>query len=164
MHGSINAAYSKAMDFSFTTSSGDKIALSMSVEESAKVSKNERSATLEWMRHIRSEMTVEGNGLDQTDLDEIDKMMEKIQPSIDKFFAQDKDNAVQETIRTIKEAIPPLLPPAVSDTLKGKILDYGISKLADPSEQVPRKMDDIRTFYEELMRKLTENRPLDLTV
>lgn len=164
MPGSVNAAYSKTMDVSFTTSSGDQVALSMSVEESAKISQDDRSATLEWMRSIRSEITIEGNGLSEADLDEIDKMMEKIQPSIDTFFAKDKTESTEETIRMIKAAIPPLQPPAVSDALKSRILDYGISKLAAPAQPMREDMDAIRSFYEELMRKLTENRPLDLTV
>jgi len=159
MLGSVNAAYNKSMDISFTTSSGDDVTLSMSVEEHAKVSRDDRFATLEWMRDIRSEITVEGNGLSEADLDEIDQMMEDIQPSIDTFFTEDKENSVQETIRMIKEAIPP-----VADTLKSKLLDYGIAKLSDPSQEIKKDMDAVREFYEELMRKLTENRPLDLTV
>jgi len=163
MVSSIAAAYEKNMDFSFTTSTGDKVNLNLSLAESASASEDDQSLVLEWMREMRTEMTIEGNGLTDEDLREIDEMMEMIQPSIDSFFASE-DSPVQETINTIKQAIPPMQPQPMADALATQTLDYGINALEEPKSDIKREMQDIKAFYEELLKTLEENRPLDLNI
>lgn len=160
---SLNAAYSKNMAYQFTTSSGDTVSVNMGVEESASYAQNDRQATIEWMRSVKTELSIEGNGLSDADMEEIEEMMAKMQPTIDSFFTQE-ESPVAEAIRSIKEAIPPLLPEEKADTLASLLLDQGIAKLEDPSTEINKPLDDIRSFYEELIRKIRENAPLDLSV
>ena len=160
---SLNASHNQNMAYQFTTSSGDSVSLKMGVEESAAFRRDERRTTLEWMRSIHTEISIEGNGLSEEDMDEIDTMMAKMQPTIDSFFTQEK-TPLQETIRSIKEAIPPLLTKEKADALGAALLDNGIERLENPDAPITKSMDAIRSFYEEIIRKLRDNAPLDLTV
>ncbi|MCR8679197.1 MULTISPECIES: ATP/GTP-binding protein [Campylobacter] len=119
-----NASYN-AFNYSFKTSSGDTINLSMydnkELNYSNKNSTNSQSQTLS-LKHsygYKFELNSD-NGLSQQDRDEIAKAMEELRPKIDEFMKQVKENEPfsDETIANISNSLKKYLPDLSSNDAK----------------------------------------------
>ncbi|MCI5540010.1 ATP/GTP-binding protein [Campylobacter lanienae] len=128
-----NASYN-AFNYSFQTSSGDTINLSMydnkELSYSNKSSKNSQEQTLS-LKHsygYKFELSSD-NGLSEQDRAEIAKAMEELRPKIDDFMKQIKANEPfsDETISNIANSLKKSLPNLNSDEskieLKRSLLD-----------------------------------------
>lgn len=85
-------------DFSMKTSSGDTLSLSMYDKKSSSISyektASSQSMTLSLEHAYGYEFHYEGNGINEQDKQEIAKAMQKIQPLLEKYFANAKENGV----------------------------------------------------------------------
>lgn len=107
-------AYANAYDFSFTTSSGDTLTLSMNSKTSTAFSKNENGSSHALYREFSYQMKYEGNGLDANDKKEIQKALEEAQPMMQSFFekANESESKAIDAFRnnlasSLKQSIAP---------------------------------------------------------
>lgn len=104
------------LDFSFKTSSGDKINLAMynnkSVEYSEVSTRNATMQTLTLSHEYGYNFEYQGNGLDANDIKEINEAMKLIQPKIDEFLKGIEDGAnpsnqqISNLANTLKQSMP----------------------------------------------------------
>ncbi|CAD7288857.1 ATP/GTP-binding protein [Campylobacter suis] len=87
-----------SLDFSFKTSSGDKINLGLynnkSVEYASARTANSSIQSLTLTHEYGYNFEYVGNGIDANDLKEINEALEKIQPKIDEFLKQIEDDKI----------------------------------------------------------------------
>jgi len=132
-------------DFKFTTSSGDKIEISMF--DSIEIDKNFSKKT----NNVSSEMTLkhvyeyhfhyEGNGLNKKDIKEIKEAMKKIKPMLEKFLKE--KNIHEKEITNFAHNIKILLPNPKDDNHKMAIKSYTL----DTFDKV---LKDIKITFKEL--------------
>ena len=86
----IEATNNQNIGFSYTTSSGKSLSLSMFDNQSASYSKENGSASLSLRREYGFSFTFEGSKLTQTDIAEIKDAMKNVEPLINDFLQNSK--------------------------------------------------------------------------
>ncbi|GAX88365.1 conserved hypothetical protein [Lebetimonas natsushimae] len=103
---------SASLNLSFTTSSGDKIDLSLkdSIEASSSFKKNRGLISEEFtLKHtFEYKFHYEGNGLDKNDIKEIKEALKKAKPLIEKFLKEKNSN--EKVMTNIAHSIKSFLP------------------------------------------------------
>ncbi len=95
----IEATNNQNIGFSYTTSSGKSLSLSMFDNQSASYSKENGSASLSLRREYGFSFTFEGSKLTQTDIAEIKDAMKNVEPLINDFLQNSKvSELTQETL------------------------------------------------------------------
>lgn len=84
-------AYTNAYDFTYTTSSGDKLTLSMDANMSTAYKQDQNGSSHMLKREFSYEMKFESNGLTKEDKQEIQKALEEAKPMMAEFFSKVND-------------------------------------------------------------------------
>ena len=119
MTSSIGIMNAQSLDFSFQTSSGDKISLNLYNKESLEYTKssNANSTTRELIlkRERGLSFHYEGNGIDERDKKEIQEAMDKIKDVIDQFLSASPKEKKQKDINS---KLTDILNPLKSDNVE----------------------------------------------
>lgn len=124
------------LDFSFKTSSGDKINLSMynntSIEYASAKTQNSSIQTLTLTQEYGYNFSYEGNGLDKNDIDEINKALKEIQPKIDDFMKNINEgkNYTNPEISNLANSLKSALPEP-KDLNHANAINDGVLKMFD---------------------------------
>lgn len=151
------------LDFSFKTSSGDNISLSMydNKEVSYESTQNANSSTQTYsLTHAYGyKFEYEGNGIDAKDKEEIAEAMKKLQPKIDDFMKNIQQGeiptpqSILNTSREVADEIPKADTSAKKLTIEGnllKLFDDNLEKYA-PNEQV---LQSSKTLFDRIREQL----------
>lgn len=148
-------------DFSFKTSSGDKISLSMydKKEMSFEESKDGNSSMQKFsLTHAYGyEFHYKGNGLDANDKKEIAQAMKEIQPQIDEFMKNVSDSGIPspKSILNLSRDVSEQLPKPKDNDHKLAIQDQML-KLFDFSLQKHFPNKDVLESAKDLFERIKE--------
>lgn len=150
---------SSKFDFKFTTSSGDKIELSMydSVEIDKNFTKSPNSKTYEMtLKHEYGyHFHYEGNGLDKNDIKEIKEAMEKIKPLMEKFL-KTKDMHEKEMVN-FAHKLKSLLPKPKNENHSLAIKNHTVNTFDEILKSIEASMKELKKT-KELFDRLFDNK------
>ena len=150
---------SSKFDFKFTTSSGDKIELSMydSVEIDKNFTKSPNSKTYEMtLKHEYGyHFHYEGNGLDKNDIKEIKEAMEKIKPLMEKFL-KTKDMHEKEMVN-FAHKLKSLLPKPKNENHSLAIKHHTVNTFDEILKSIEASMKELKKT-KELFERLFDNK------
>ncbi|MEO1923656.1 MAG: ATP/GTP-binding protein [Nautiliaceae bacterium] len=151
----LNAA---SFDFSFTTSSGDKIELNMfdSVEaqSSFKRGRGIISQELTLKHSYGYEFHYEGNGLDENDLKEIKEAFKKVKPLLEKFLKQKDAN--EKVISNVAHALKSKLPEPKNEEYEKAIKQEGVNTFDEVLKSIKAGLEELNAA-KKLFDKLFDN-------
>lgn len=145
----------KDFSASVTTSSGDKIELSLSQSDEMQYSQNENSTTLSIRHKERLHYRLESNGLSEQDRKEIDEAMQKINPKLQEFFAL--GGADKQPLSSTARDIAQTLPEKITDEGKSYIFDAlnkQLSQLQKLFDTQNGFEDDAKGLLDRIMRQM----------
>lgn len=158
---STNQTAYNGLDFSFKTSSGDNISLSMyDNKELSTSSTNDGNMSVQEfsLSHAYGyEYHYEGNGIDENDKKEIAKALEALQPKIDEFMQNVQDSGIpspSEILNTSKDLRDEL--PEVKDENQKSAIQDQVLKLFDDNVQKYFPNEDILKSAKSLFDRLNE--------
>ena len=150
---------SSKFDFKFTTSSGDKIELSMydSVEIDKNFTKSPNSKTYEMtLKHEYGyHFHYEGNGLDKNDIKEIKEAMKKIKPLMAKFL-KTKDIHEKEMLN-FSHKLKSLLPKPKNENHSLAIKNHTVNTFDEILKSIEASMKELKKT-KELFDRLFDNK------
>lgn len=149
------------LDFSFQTSSGDNISLSMyDRKELSTNSTNVGNMSMQEFSLTHAygyEYHYEGNGIDENDQKEIAKALEALQPKIDEFLENVENSGIpspREILNSSKDLRDEL--PEIKDNEQKMAIQNQVLKLFDDSVQKYFPNEDILKSAKALFDKLNE--------
>ncbi len=141
---------SSKFDFKFTTSSGDKIELSMydNVEIDKNYSKNGsgESADISLKHEYGYHFHYEGNGLDKNDIKEIKEAMKKIKPLVEKFLKAKKEH--QKEITNFVHNLKLLLPKSKNENHELAIKHHTVNTVDEILKSIKASMKELQKTKE----------------
>ncbi len=150
---------SSKFDFKFTTSSGDKIELSMydSVEIDKNFTKSPNSKTYEMtLKHEYGyHFHYEGNGLDKNDIKEIKEAMKKIKPLMEKFL-KTKDIHEKDMLN-FSHKLKSLLPKPKNENHSLAIKHHTVNTFDEILKSIEASMKELKKT-KELFDRLFDNK------
>ena len=150
---------SSKFDFKFTTSSGDKIELSMydNVEIDKNFTKSSNSKTYEMtLKHEYGyHFHYEGNGLDKNDIKEIKEAMKKIKPLMEKFL-KTKDIHEKEMLN-FSHKLKSLLPKPKNENHSLAIKNHTVNTFDEILKSIEASMKELKKT-KELFDRLFDNK------
>jgi hypothetical protein len=160
------ALNSASFDFSFTTSSGDKIDLKMfdSIEANRNFKKGNGYISEEFtLKHEYGyEFHYQGNGLDKNDIKEIKEAFKKVKPLLEEFLKQKDTN--EKVITNVAHSIKSMLPAPKNNNHLNAIKDEGVKTFDDILKQIKASLKELKKA-KELFDKLFDNsKKLDIFV
>ena len=149
---------SSKFDFKFTTSSGDKIELSMydNVEIDKNFTKSSNSKTYEMtLKHEYGyHFHYEGNGLDKNDIKEIKEAMKKIKPLMEKFL---KTKDTQKEMVNFAHKLKSLLPKPKNENHSLAIKNHMVNTFDEILKSIEASMKELKKT-KELFDRLFDNK------
>ena len=149
---------SSSFNFSFTTSSGDKIDLKMfdSIEATSNFNKSNGYVSEEFtLKHQYGyEFHYEGNGLDKRDLEELKEALKKVKPLLKKFLAQKENN--EKIMNNMSHYFKSLLPEPKNNNHLNFIKEESIKTFDDVLKEIKAGMEELKKA-KELFDKLFDN-------
>ncbi len=154
MTSSLSAYRFQSVDFSFKTSSGDKISLNFYNKESLDYEKSSNGAFTKKELSLKKEsgisISYEGNGIDEQDKKEIKEAMERLKKIVDKFFSKREKKEDDLLKNRIDNLIKPLKSSKneKSDFLKHSLLDT-FDKIIEKHKEEEKRLQNI---FKEILR------------
>jgi hypothetical protein len=160
------AASSYAMntfDFSMKTSSGDTLSLNMYDQKSSNISyektASSQSMTLSLEHAYGYKFHYEGDGIDEQDKQEIAKAMQKIQPLLEKYFENIKENGISSDASASNTAydINSLLPKMPNANTQNYLNDQTMSSidkiLQKAQDQNEQMLKSAQKLFDSLLKQ-----------
>lgn len=163
----IEASNSQNFGFSYTTSSGKSLSLSMFDNQSATYSKEGDSQKISLRREYGFHFTYEGSKLTETDIAEIKDAMKDVEPLINDFLQSSKVGELnpQDFIERAMQ-IANILPStsdenkqnATMDSLVGKFDELLKRNQSNDATQNATMLKDSKKLIDEILARLQEQR------
>ena len=154
---------SSNFEFSFTTSSGDKINLKLSdsIEVSSSFKKGKSSISQEFtLKHTYGyEFSYKGNGLDENDLKEIKEAFKKVKPLLEKFLKTKEEN--EKVLNNVAHHIKSLLPTPKDNNHLNAIKKEGVDSFDKVLKSIKASLKELE-IAKKIFDKLFDNQKLDL--
>ncbi|NPA87363.1 MAG: ATP/GTP-binding protein [Epsilonproteobacteria bacterium] len=151
--GSLNSN-SAGFNFSFTTSSGDKIDLKMFDSLTTSVSQSDGYKEYTLQREFGYEFHYEGNGLDKNDIKEIKEAFKKIKPLLKKFLEQKESNDIATT--NFVHQLKSMLPLKTDENTKNYMKNEGVKTFDDVLKEIKASFEELKKA-KELFDRLFDN-------
>jgi hypothetical protein len=137
LSNALSAYSSQNFDFDLTTSTGDKIHLDMGRQQSVAYSNDGSTETFSFERRDSLNIHIEGNGLDENDLEELRVALEAVAPELDAFInPQDElTQSLNKTAQSILNKLPIPVNPAQSDVIKSALATQADTLIPEVSLQ-----------------------------
>jgi hypothetical protein len=153
------ALNSSSFEFKFTTSDGDKIDLKLSdtVEASSSFKKGDGEILEEFtLKHkFGYEFSYEGNGLSSEDIKEIKEAFKKMQPLLEKFLKEKKEN--DKVMSNVSNYLKGMLPKIKNDNHLNAMKSEGVKTFDDVLKKIKAGLDELNKA-KELFDKLFSNK------
>jgi transcription antitermination factor NusG len=143
-----------SFDFSFTTSSGDKIDLKMFDKLSTTAEKKDGYKEYTLTREFGYEFSYKGNGLDKNDIKEIKEAFKKIEPLLEKFLKQKENN--DKTTTNFIHQLKSMLPIAKDENTLNFMKNEGVKTFDDVLKSIKATLEELNKA-KELFDKLFDN-------
>jgi len=157
---------SASFEFSFTTSSGDKIDLKMfdsiSASSEYKRTNGTESQSLTLQHQYGYEFHYEGNGLDKNDLKEIKEAMEKIKPLYEKFLKQKDAN--EKVMANVSHHIKSLLPQAKDENHANAIKSATVNTFDSVLKTIKASLEELDKTKKLFDKLFDDSKKLDIFV
>jgi hypothetical protein len=154
---------SASLNLSLTTSSGDKIDLSLkdSIEATSSFKKSKGLISEEFtLTHtFKYKFHYEGNGLDKNDIKEIKEAIKKAKPLIEKFLKEKNEN--EKTLTNIAYSLKSILPKPKNLNHENAIKQNTVNVFDEILKQMKATIEETKKA-KKLFDKLFENNKLDL--
>lgn len=161
----IEATNNQNIGFSYTTSSGKSLSLSMFDNQSASYSKEDGSASLSLRREYGFSFTFEGSKLTQTDIAEIKDAMKNVEPLINDFLQNSKVGELnpRDFIQSAMQ-MADILPTPSDENKLNATMDSLVSKFdqllkqnqSNDSTQNAKMLEDSKKLIEEVLARLRQ--------
>ena len=161
----IEATNNQNIGFSYTTSSGKSLSLSMFDNQSASYSKENGSASLSLRREYGFSFTFEGSKLTQTDIAEIKDAMKNVEPLINDFLQNSKVSELnpKDFIQSAMQ-MADILPTPSDENKLNATMDSLVSKFdqllkqnqSNDSTQNAKMLEDSKKLIEEVLARLRQ--------
>jgi len=144
------ASNSANFNFSFTTSSGDKIDLKMfdSIEAENHFTKTRTSVSQELTltHQFGYEFHYEGNGLDENDIKEIKEAFKKIKPMLKEFLKQKDIN--EKVIKNAANRLKSYLPPIKNQNHLNALKQEGVNTFDEVLKSIKAGIEELKKAKE----------------
>lgn len=155
--GSAGVASSSNLNFSFQTSSGDKIDLQLYSKKRLEYERDDSGESLMFASKDGYRFRFETNGLSEQDKAEIAEAMKKIEPIVDKFIKESGSNSfLKEPLDMVAQNIKNTLP-KTDDENKKNAINASTVGLFDNLLKKAQKPEDIFEDMQKLLDKILKN-------
>lgn len=161
----VSADKNQNFNFSYTTSSGKNLSLSMFDNQSSSVLRDENGISLSLRKEYGFSFSYEGSRLSETDLAEIKNAFKEVEPLMNEFLESSKVGELEpkDFIKTAMK-MADVLPTPSDENNKNAILDNALSSFDKllgrqtnvTSDQKTQMLEDSKTLFEELRKMLEE--------
>ena len=144
-----NNYYAHDLNIAMQTSSGDRITMDFSNHKSSSLSYSKdtksESASMQFSSMQSFQFSIESNGIDAQDKEEIDAFMKKAKPFIDKFLKELSQDAPNTPVTQMAKQIAVAFEPNTQNTpQKNKHIKTNIVKAFDEAfKQLPPQKEEI---------------------
>lgn len=152
------------LNLSFTTSSGDKIDLSLkdSIEASSSFKKKRGLISEEFtLKHtFEYKFHYEGNGLDKNDIKEIKEALKKAKPLIEKFLKEKNEN--EKVMTNIAHSLKSILPKPKNLNHENAIKHHTVNVFDEILKEMKASLEETQKAKKLFDKLFENNNKLDL--
>lgn len=135
----------KAFSFDMQTSSGDTVSLDFNNETSLSASKEGNTTEFSFSRMSEFSFSYQGNGLDDQDMEEIQKAMAEFSKQVAEFFTPDEEGKQNKGINQLEQQMSQILPLPENEDQKDFMKSSLVDLFDSLFDQIVSKREEAQT-------------------